>query len=389
MKYFFTKYKFSVDCKYKSAVMNLILKHQLRFKSSQVGVDGALSVITTAKEQIVLENLLKTENIPFKFEIMKGRFYSIESLKGRCGLVLGVVFMFSVLIASSRVVWQINVIGNVNLSDEEIINELENVGLSLGTYIPKIDYDVLHNKVMLNNKRISWISVNIVGNIATVMVKENNSVHDMPEPLYANVVAKHDGYIQSIIVINGKKEIEIGDVVKKGDILINGVINSQSQGVRYEQAQGEIFAYVNKKISVKIPLSSEKKVYTGRTSSHRLYKIYNFPLKFLTKYSKCELNCDTIEKREKLCIFGIKQLPIEIYSATEYEYKYVQVVYTVEEATELAYSELKSQLDIQLCHSELISKNTVVYNDDEYVYIDCYLYCLEDIALEQEFFLTD
>ena len=64
-------------------------------------------------------------------------------------------------------------------------------------------------------------------------------------------------------------------------------------------------------------------------------------------------------------------------------------MYTVEEATELAYSELKSQLDIQLCHSELISKNTVVYNDDEYVYIDCYLYCLEDIALEQEFFLTD
>ena len=188
-------------------------------------------------------------------------------------------------------------------------------------------------------------------------------------------------------MLDGKKIVKVGDVVKKGDLLISGVIDSQAQGVRYEHANGIVKAYTIKNISVKIPFENTKKVYTGRVVREQYYKIYNFPINFLSNSSNLDGLYDTIEKKEMLCLFGISEIPIEITERVHYEYTLQSIRYTYNEASEVAFAQLTEQLTTALYSAELISKKVTTYYDDKYYYIECEIYCLEDIAEEQQIFL--
>ena len=177
-------------------------------------------------------------------------------------------------------------------------------------------------------------------------------------------------------------------MVKKGDILISGIIDSQSEGVRYEQASGEVFAYVNKHIRVEIPYKTQEKSYTGNKYVYKSYKIYNFPINFSIKYGNQALFYDKIEQREYASIFGIESLPFEVITTTLYEYEYKEAELTKDEAIDRAFSSLRAQLDNLLKNAELISKTVTTSYDENGFYIDCELYCLENIAKIQEFYIT-
>ncbi|MBQ7226493.1 MAG: sporulation protein YqfD [Clostridia bacterium] len=390
MKRIFSEYIIVVEKEKKRESVSILLSKELPYKKTSLLPDGRMEIYASYRQHKEICKCFYNESVEHKITENKGILSVFSPLKGRIGLYIGMIFMLVTLIYSSNIVWCINVEGNRKLTDEEIINELHNVGFDLGDYVPKIDYDKLQNKVLLNSDDLAWISININGNVANVKVKEKlHNEKENKKVLYSNIVAKSDGYITSISVIDGKKAVNIGNVVKKGEILISGVIDSQAEGVRYEQARGEVLAYVNKKISVEIPLNSTKKVYTGVKYKNKSYKIYNFPLFFSSNYGNQSGFYDTIEKKEKLCFMGIKNIPITVITTACYEYELIDVNLSVEEASQLANIELKNKLDAALCGSTIINKSVSTRCDGERYYLDCELYCLEDIALEQEFFVTE
>ena len=96
----------------------------------------------------------------------------VERYKSRCGVLVGAFFLIISMFTSSKFVWRIDIDGNLHVSDEEITKCLENVGFRLGTFIPSVDYDTLHNEFLLECDDVAWISVNVVGNVAKVLVRE-------------------------------------------------------------------------------------------------------------------------------------------------------------------------------------------------------------------------
>ena len=384
----FSEHKILIQKEEKTKALLVVMENDLKCIETEINSDRNLVLTVRSKDKCAYEILFQKHGINAEFAEIKGVFSSLQGMRKRYGIIFGFIFLLSVMMYSSRVVWKIEINGSDGLGDQEIINQLETAGFSLGTYIPGIDYDELHNKILLNSENISWISINIVGNVATVEVKKKIDCEEKNTPLYTNVVAKYDGYIESIVVQQGKKVVKNGDVVKKGEILISGVINSQAEGVRYEQAMGQVKAYVNKTILIEIPFIYTKKEYTGNKYTETCYKIYNFPINFLSKYGNQTLLYDTIEKKEKLCFLGISSIPIEITTVAYYEYVLKEVRLSVSEAVDLAFAELRRELDAQLNGAELIDKEVKTYYDSEAFYIECMLYCLEDIAMEQEFFVT-
>ncbi len=389
MRKLFTYTKLIVPTEDKNKAISLIVNGNFSCLGSNVNENRELEIFLTKKQFNEIKNLLDDNKINVKAVELSGILKSVEKLKFRWGILIGILLSIIILTASSNFIWKIDIEGNCTLTDEEILSELQNAGLTLGTYIPKIDYDNLHNKILLNSEVLSWVSVNINGTLATVKVKEKQQIAEKKEPSYTNVVAKYDGYIASVMVKDGKKVVSTGDVVKKGDILISGVMNSQSQGVRYEHASGEVKAYINKEINIKLPFKETLKTYTGKIISKKSYKIYNFPLNFSIKYRNFDGFYDTIEKKEKLSLLGVSNIPVEMITTTYYEYFLEDVCYTKSQVTDRAFVELRKQIDLQLKDSELISKEISMHFDGDYFYLDCELYCLEDIAVEKEFFLTD
>ncbi len=374
-----------VSSKSKSQAMNAILINQLSYKSSRILEDMSLELKIKASSKEKFKSVFEDNGIEAEFSKNLGIGAYIARYRHRFGMFFGIFILFLCTYLSSLFVWRIDIEGNADISDEQILDTLEQSGFSLGSFIPTIDYDELHNRFLLNSEDISWISVNIKGNVATVLVKERLVENDSPKNTYTNVVASSDAQILLIHLYDGKKTVSIGDVVKKGDVLISGVIDSQSQGVRYVHADGVVKGYVNKSISVKIPLNSTQKVYTGRAHTEKSLKIFSKSINFSPKYRNSYNIYDKIKTSERVRLFGRIELPIEITTVQYREYEQVPISYSYESAVDMAFSELRYKLDDALSNAELVSKSVKTYYDEEGFYIDCELYCIENIASLVEF----
>ncbi len=366
--------------------LNLILSKNLTYYKLYEKNEKIYFEISLFKKKRFTE-IFDNANIKYEIKETEGLLNLIKTFRLRVGVLIGVIFLIFTLYLSSNVVWKINISGNNQLNDEKIIEILENCGFYVGKFIPNIKYDELHNNVLLANNDISWISVNISGNVANVEIKETLKEDINDKNTYCNIVSRYDGYISSINVINGERVVSSGEVVKKGDLLISGIVDSKAEGVRYLHAEGEIKAYVNKEILIKIPHKTEIKAYTGKVVKEKRLKLFSKYINFSLKSNKYDEFYDKINKIESINIFGIDNLPIMLETTKLYQYQYQEINRSKQEIIDLAFKELNYEMNEALKDAELISKSIKSYYDGESYYIECDLYCLEDIAEEVEIFI--
>ena len=57
---------------------------------------------------------------------------------------------------------------------------------------------------------------------------------------YANIVADCDGVVEEVNVVEGQAAVFPGQLVRKGQVLISGVVDGKDGEFRYEYAEGEV-----------------------------------------------------------------------------------------------------------------------------------------------------
>ena len=88
-------------------------------------------------------------------------------------------------------------------------------------------------------------------------------------------------------------------------------------------------------------------------------------------------------------LFGTINLPIKLKTTTYKEYTYVEETLSENEAKDLAISKLTEEINISLENSELISKNVKHFIDYSNYYIECDIYCYENIADIVKFYVNE
>lgn len=363
----------------KAVLLSILLENKFSYYKIEF-YENNINLIVPLNKADKLVKCLKNNGIEAKIVERKGMIAQFNKIKKRPGILIGLLIMLTLTFFSSNIVWSIEISGNEKIPKEKILEALNEAGLELGSFIPNIDYDKLHNNVLMNLKEISWLSVNIDGNKAKVMVEETKKEENNSLPTYSNIIASCDAQIYSVIVSNGEKIVNIGDTVKKGDLLVSGVLDSQSLGVRYVESKAKIIGYVNKKIEVNLPLKTIKKIYTGNERIEIVYKLFNNISFFSFNYGNLPSNYDTIIKEENTGFFGITNIPCKKTITKYLEYCEEDYEYSIKEAVDVAFLELRDKLDICLENAELISKNVETHYDGENFYIFCDIYCLEDIC---------
>ena len=308
-------------CKARQILLwNIKLKEEIKLYAN-IGIKDYKKIREIAKKTNTKVIIKKKKGVPF----------IINKYKKRKALVTILAIVILVNIVLSNFIWNITITGNTNISTDEIIEELKQEGLEIGTLKNNINLNMVINNLRLKNDDIAWVGINIKGTNARIKIKERNKAPAIIDDSdYCNIVSDKDGLIIKIDVQNGTAVVKPGDIVKKGDLLVNGYLEGKYTGIRYVHAISNIRAKVWYSKKEKKYFKQQILTDTGKTEKKYALKINNFKINFYKTLSKFE-NYDTICESKKMKIFSNFYLPIEIIKMTNKEKKEESIIYTEEE----------------------------------------------------------
>ena len=312
----------------------------------------------------------------------RGLFAFASGYKMRIGFFIGALLCAVLLAASSFFVWDINVSGQTGLSEKEILKTLEGYGLYIGAYIPNIDTMRLENELVIDTEELSYASINLRGTVAEVVVRERKEKDVENISLPSNLVANCDGQIESIEVRGGMPTVKKGQIVKKGQLLVSGVIDSQAVGYRLVRARGEIYARISRSFTAEVPLVREKKSRTGEKKTRVTIRFFAKKINLFSNNDISFEKYDTIEEEKRLCLFDRVELPVFIIKTTYSEYVTETEKISEEQALSIAEKELAGQTEKTLSEAQILAREERTEINDGILTLYANIDCIADITSE-------
>lgn len=149
--------------------------------------------------------------------------FTFKRIKRRKMLIAGAVLFFVLLNTLASYVWFVDVTGHKRLTDANIKSIARQYGLKPGVSRDGVNFKAIENEILLNLPEVAWVGINLTGTRAVIEVVEKTPPKQ-EDKSPANIMAVKDGVITEIIAIAGQAATKKGDTVKKGDILIKGLV---------------------------------------------------------------------------------------------------------------------------------------------------------------------
>ena len=273
-------------------------------KLSDTGIESNISV----NDFKYLRSLLCGKNVRVHILKKRGFPFFAERYKKRWGILVGALLFFVVLSVMSQYIWIIDVVGNNKITDKEILSACESIGICEGiekySFYPKIAKE----KLMIKVDSIAWASMNIEGSRLTINITETKN-KDEEKWNYTNLKAKCDGVIEKLDIVSGTSLVSIGQAVKKGDLLVSGIIET-ADGTRYVKSKGTVIAKSQTEVKLYEEFKQTHNIPTGKVKTKCVLELFGLKIPLFlgqeTRNYKSSTSTDTFK------LFG-SNLPIKIH----------------------------------------------------------------------------
>lgn len=179
-----------------------------------------------------------------------GMPYWFFKYRKRFGIPIGLLLSFCIISLLSSCLWNIDIEGNNCLSDEILLNELKLNSVSEGVFTSTVNCKDIEYFMYNRFDEISWISAQIVGSRLYIKIKERDNIYEIKDDSqYCNIVASKNGEVLRADIFEGRGSLTPGTPVVKGDLLVSGVIEFRSGGVRFVNASADIWAVTKNHIT--------------------------------------------------------------------------------------------------------------------------------------------
>lgn len=374
---------FEASGKDAARIFNLCMKEKIAYgRTTWNGECFRLTAVGRSASRLLL--LCEKEGIALRVCGRGGIPWLWSRYRSRLGLLIGFLTVAFLFFLSRGVIWSIRIEGNERLSDTRILALLAENGVEVGAPLREVNVDFVEGNILLAEKDISWIALNVKGTTVGVEIRESER-GTAKEGGAANLVALCDGQIERIEVYDGNVTVKTGDIVRRGELLASGVYDTpMGSSLRYTRAYGEVFARTVHEYSVEIPFLHEKKVYTGREWSEKTLKFFAKSIKVFTNTGKAPPSCDIIYYNNDMSFFGGESLPVGIHTVRYREYAMEQVTLSAQAAAEHAFERLEQELSVLSERAELLEKVFSFELTEEAYLLHCRVTCMENIAVTQE-----
>ncbi len=259
----------------------------------------------------------------------------------RWGLVIGAALAAAFVFLMSGFVWSIRFEGVVQDQDV-LLAALKEEGLYEGCWRGRVDADEVESRVLGRNLGLSFVSVVFKGSVAQVQIIYEKPKPEIQSTAPCNLVADCDGVITYMMVKEGVPVVQAGDAVKAGELLVSGIFDSQTVGIRKVHASGHVYARTAQTLRVEVPYQTVECRRTGRIRRKFTLKIFNFSINLYFGGGIPYAIYDKIETVTDAHI-GEFILPLSVITHTYYEKEEITVTVSAEQAQSAA----EQMLDMQ------------------------------------------
>jgi len=239
-----------------------------------------------------LDKLLQKHNINVLSKTHKGVAHKFLQIFRSYGILFAFVLFFVVYFVQSGVVWQYQVSGTSSLSSAEVVDFVKQ---NFSKQKAKMDTKQIELKLVENFEEVSFVSCIIKGQTLVINIKEKL----MPDEIYGDflpIVSQKYAKITEIELVSGTLNVKVGDVVKKGDVLVEPYTIDTSGNIKQVEAKAKIIAEVYNEGSVEHFAEKIEIVKTGNFVEKN--KITLFGLEIYSYEESCDFQMQEVFEEE-------------------------------------------------------------------------------------------
>lgn len=215
--------------------------------------DGVLTASTNIRCFKKIRPCVKRSGMKLKITAKKGLPFILRPYIKRKGLAAGIAAGFILLLWLSSCIWTVEVKGNINFTEEQILQIGQAYGIFTGAKKKDIDVKDIKTRIRTDFADVSWFSANIYGANASLELTERlakTEIIDKTTP--CNIISDVNGEVIEIITLSGSPAVKIGSAVKSGDLLISGVTERLDGSYSFLHARGSAVIRTNRELSAEI-----------------------------------------------------------------------------------------------------------------------------------------
>lgn len=367
---------FTATGKFTARLINLAMVSNIAI-INPIGEKGKLTAQVTIADYKELCRLRKKAMVRLKVIKKVGLPFVMYKNKKRAGLGIGVILFCIINHIFSMFLWTIDINGVTTVSEYEIKKCLADNGIYVGALLNSIDVGKSERDFSLQLGKVGWMSVNIMGNTATVEISESYDIPQITDKSPCNLKAVKTGQIVKMDVRNGKNAVNLGDGVIKGQLLVSGIVEIADTGkFSFVHSDGDIYAGVISNSQINIPKRVNYNKITT-VASRRLIGFADFylPIDFIPIN-----NVHSQKLTTESFVLNNVSTPIHLVTQHNYTAENQVINLTKKQAENSARTMFLLEDTFKRWNCDIQKKDiTCTENKDSYVFNAEY-YCIENIA---------
>lgn len=368
-------------------LLNLATYHNLtlwQVKHQEEGVRFCISI----KDFKAMRQDVRKARCHVRIVGKKGLPFIANRYRKRKLFVVGIGMFMMLLWFLTSFVWLIEVEGNTRINPLDVVQTLSDNGYATGKLKTKMDLRQAETLLLKNYPDLIWVGIDYEGTRMVVRVAESVLPPNM-QPMQGKptaLLAKRDALITYIAVEKGKPSVKVGDIVKKGDMLVAGEmpLGEEDETSYFTSSKAEVKGKTIYTATKEMPFVITKKHYTKQASKSYTFKCFNKSFPFYTQ-KPLTGNYDTAHTLHQLKITKLFPLPFAIEVTTQMGYQAESYTLTEDEVKDYLLSALwqdvKGSLDQE---ATILQRQATFKQEGDKIIGSLYVVAEEHIAYEVE-----
>ncbi|WP_248926656.1 sporulation protein YqfD [Paenibacillus hamazuiensis] len=266
-------------------LINLMVQKGFQLWDIRFSDETAVRLYIGLKDFFRLRPLLKETGSRIRTKERHGFPFMMDKLWKRKFFAAGLIgFVIGIYVLSS-IIWRVQVEGNDTIETSRILEAAKQQGIyELQWKFRLKDPEMLARQLQTALPGTAWVGVEVRGTHVVIKVVESKLPEQKPLSSPRHMVASKNALVTSIFAEKGKPLVKANTYVRKGDILISGIIGDE-QHQQTVVASGKVKGIVWYTPKVEVPLTQEYKVYTGDVKK-RFYLVFGSRGLQVTGYGK-------------------------------------------------------------------------------------------------------